>query len=299
MLASLAGGGRLPHTVIISGGEGSGKKTFAAELAASYFCTSTLDRPCGVCLDCRLALSGTHPDLEYISSSSESKIGAINVELVRKVKMRSQIKPNQSDRRGFVLLNCQTMLAQAQNALLKQIEEPVKGVFYILVTENSHALLETIRSRAVSFNMSDLTTEQCAKVVCELMPNADCDYVQTAASLSGGSVGLTLEAIKSPANQIFYNDCQSVLDAITRQNLYDALVELSKYESNRQEYLAFLNSLKRMLLRNVRETGFALTPSQIVEISDILDYGVNTGIQNVVLSLLSTVIAGKIMAVKP
>lgn len=293
MLAALRGGGRLPHTVIISGKAGSGKKTFARQLGSAYLCSTAGEFPCGVCSDCRLTLSGTHPDLESISG--EGKSGAISVQAIRELKLTAQIKPNQAHRRGFILNHCELMQASAQNALLKQIEEPAAGVFYILLCENADALLETIRSRAVIFPMAELSAQQCAEVVCGLMPQVSNADALSAAALSGGSVGLTLAALGSATDTGIFHDCKRILSCVTVSDTYGILSILQPYEGNRASYLSLIHSLKLMAVSHSRSGSWAL--NRLPQVSDILDYAGSACTQNVVLPLLSTVIAHKLTAV--
>lgn len=293
MLAALMGGGRLPHTVIISGKAGSGKSSFARQLGSAYLCTAGGELPCGTCNDCRLALAGIHPDLESISG--EGKSGAISIQAIRDLKLKSQIKPNQAKGRGFVLNHCELMLPPAQNALLKQIEEPAPGVFYILLCENADALLTTIRSRAVIFPMAELSAEQCAEAVRRLLPHIPIEQALSAAALSGGSVGLTLAALESPSGSGVFHDCQSILSALEASDAYGILTALQSYENNRTGYLSLLHALKLMAVSHSRSGKLPL--SRLPQIGDILDYGALACAQNVVLPLLSTVLADQLTAV--
>lgn len=293
MLAALRGGGRLPHTVIISGKAGSGKKTFARQLGSAYLCAAAGSTPCGSCCDCHLSLAGTHPDLESING--EGKSGAISVQTIRALKLKAQIKPNQAQRRGFILNHCELMQAAAQNALLKQIEEPAAGVFYILLCDNAGALLETIRSRAVIFSLAELSPQQCAEVVCSLNPQIPPQEALSAAALSGGSVGLSLAALDSAGGTGIFQDCKDILHCLAASDSYGLLKVLQPYEGNRANYLSLLHALKLMAVSHSRSGSTSL--SRLPQIHDILDYAATACTQNVVLPLLSTVIAHRLTTV--
>lgn len=291
MLAALSGGGRLPHTVIISGKPGSGKKTFALHLAACYLCSNLCQDglPCGECLNCRLILEQKHPDVEQVKPDKSSKIGAITIEQIRQLKTKSIIRPNQSDRRGFIIENSHLMRTSAQNALLKQTEEPSLGVFYILIADNAYSLLETIRSRAVIINMAELSPEQCCEVVCSVVPQTDKEIITTASYMCGGSVGMTIKSLNG--DEKYFEDCKILLECIQSKNCYKFIVILSKYDSDRIKYTEILNALKLMIVARSRERSFALTLSQMVTMSDAINYSLLRCAQNTVIPLITGVLA--------
>ena len=139
--------GRFPQTVLLSGDDTGGLHTLAAVLEAGILCESAVKRPCGSCLSCRKAAQGVHPDLAVIDEGENE----LKVDLARRIKAENAIIPNDGARRVTVIHHAQNLNPMAQNALLKELEEPPAYAFFILTAEQPDALLQTVRSRCTKF----------------------------------------------------------------------------------------------------------------------------------------------------
>ena len=127
-------------------------------LAAAAVCAADNNQPCGVCRDCRKASNGVHPDIIHISRETDDKgkqKKEIRVDQVREMIGQAQIMPNEANGKAFVIHEAELMNTQAQNALLKLLEEPPRGVVLILSTATPTMLLETVRSRCVELTAND------------------------------------------------------------------------------------------------------------------------------------------------
>lgn len=145
-LSKLFEGGRFPHALIIEGEDGIGKKTLARDLACTLVCRGD-DKPCGECTQCKKAIAGIHPDIsEYIPAGG---VNSFHVDTVRNIINDAYIQPNEADYKIYILANAHCMNQNAQNALLKILEEPPKYVVFILTTNSKSALLSTVLSRSV------------------------------------------------------------------------------------------------------------------------------------------------------
>lgn len=146
----LADGERLNHAYILSAPRRDEAVMAARELAAAAVCSSTGRVPCRACRDCRKALGGIHPDVTSVRRPVDDKGRAkkeITVDQVRALSADSVILPNEAARKVYIIEDADLMNPQAQNAALKLLEEPPKGVIFILCVENAQALLPTVRSR--------------------------------------------------------------------------------------------------------------------------------------------------------
>ncbi|MBQ2719050.1 MAG: DNA polymerase III subunit delta' [Clostridia bacterium] len=140
--------GTLPHALILSGPEGSGRRTLARELAAALFCLrrgEDAPLPCGECEACRKVREGIFPDLHVIAPE-EGKT-TIGIARIRELRAELALTANESTHRVFIIERAEAMNAAAQNALLVSLEEPPEGVVILLITESEEALLPTVRSR--------------------------------------------------------------------------------------------------------------------------------------------------------
>ena len=115
---------RFPQTVLLSGDDPAALKTLATVLAAGILCEGTGSHPCGNCLPCRKVEQGVHPDLLIVDDG---------------------------ERRVTVIHHAQNLNPMAQNALLKELEEPPAYAFFILTAEQPDSLLQTVRSRCTKF----------------------------------------------------------------------------------------------------------------------------------------------------
>ncbi|WNQ11653.1 DNA polymerase III subunit delta' [Paenibacillus aurantius] len=135
---------KLSHAYIFSGPSGSGRKRMAAKLAQAVYCLEREDDACGQCIECRKVEHGNHPDFYWVEPDGAS----IKIEQIRELQKGFSYKSTDSKRKIYVLNEADKMTVQAANSLLKFLEEPQSDIMAILITENAHALLPTIQSRA-------------------------------------------------------------------------------------------------------------------------------------------------------
>lgn len=138
-------GGTLGHALILSGPAGSGKHTLAAILSRAMVCEHPGSKPCGSCPACKKALAGIHPDI--ITIVPEPGKTAINVDQVRQMRADAHIRPNEANRKVYLLEQADHLRGEAQNAMLKLLEEGPVYAAFLLLCENSGNLLPTVRSR--------------------------------------------------------------------------------------------------------------------------------------------------------
>lgn len=135
----------LSHAYILSGPERSGRHTLARLLSAGMLCTSQGEKPCGQCPACGKVLRGVHPDVSLITGSGAGK--TITVDQVRALRSDAYIRPNEGQRKVYLLENADQMNPSAQNAMLKLLEEGPRYAAFLLIANNAGGLLETVRSR--------------------------------------------------------------------------------------------------------------------------------------------------------
>ena len=154
--------GRLSHAYIIEGLEGSGTEAFADYLAAALLCDrnqqeqsreTDLIKPCGQCPSCIKAASKNHPDIIHVQHEKDTvlSVGEIREQVVGDM----DIKPYYGPYKIYVIPKAQLMNENAQNALLKTIEEPQPYGMILLLTDNADGFLQTIRSRCIRLRMAD------------------------------------------------------------------------------------------------------------------------------------------------
>ena len=118
---------------------------FVIDLLSSMLCSALENRPCGVCVHCDKIRRGIHPDVTVISRLDGKK--EIQVDQIREVVFGASFAPNEAERRVIVINHADEMNANAQNALLKLLEEPPRHIALLLITDSPGGLLPTVRSR--------------------------------------------------------------------------------------------------------------------------------------------------------
>ena len=195
---------RLPHGLIFSGPVGVGKATTARALAKLFLCEKPEgDDPCGSCDSCRVFDSGNHPDyhvitkelIRYHDKTGKSKGIDLSIHVLRPELIEPAGRKAVMGRGTvFVVEQAETMNPQAQNSLLKTLEEPAGRSLIVLLTDQPNALLPTIRSRCQTVRFASLDPAVVAK---ELQSRGiDKPLAARAAKLAGGSLGVALKWIE-------------------------------------------------------------------------------------------------------
>ena len=144
--------GRLSHALILEGSDSETRLSAAKEIAKAIVCTSDGEKPCGICAGCKKCDSMSHPDIHFLFKDDAA--ASIKVDQIRQLKRDAVLVPNDCDKSVFIVHEAQYMNPQAQNALLKILEEPADYVTFILTCNSKSAFLETITSRATAYFLS-------------------------------------------------------------------------------------------------------------------------------------------------
>jgi len=179
--------GRLSHAVLIDGPEGSGKRSLAGIIARAVLCDGEGDRPCGHCRQCLNALGGNHPDIVTCTGTGGAR--SFSVDTVRKIRLDTGVAPNDAAFKVYILLDVHNMTEQAQNALLKMLEEPPSYVMFILTCVGRSSVLETVQSRVSLVTLGPIGEDEIARVLVGENPELAPEAAQAAARLSGGILG--------------------------------------------------------------------------------------------------------------
>lgn len=148
---------RLAHAYIFEGGKGTGKKEIALQLGKSFFCKERQGAdPCQMCVDCRRIDSSNHPDVHIISPEGQS----IKKEKVQHLQKEFTRRGMESTQKFYIIEQADKLTVGAANSLLKFLEEPEAPTVAILITEQIHKLLPTIRSRSQILTFSPLPPDQ-------------------------------------------------------------------------------------------------------------------------------------------
>lgn len=197
---------RLPHGLIFAGPAGVGKGSVARALAALHLCQSPAANPpdaCGQCPACLLMAAGTHPDFAVVyrqlvrtmEDKKDAKARDLSVDVVRHFLLApASLKPAMGRGRVFVVEEAETMNPQAQNALLKTLEEPFGRTLIILLADDALSLLQTIRSRSQVVRFGALSSKTVAANLAAR--GIDRETAARAAGMAEGSLGSAIKWIE-------------------------------------------------------------------------------------------------------
>lgn len=227
---------QVSHAYILNGERGAGKKLLANLFAASLQCEKGGPDPCNNCHSCRQAESGNHPDIIRVT---HEKPNSISVDDIREqVNNTIMIKPYQSQYKVYIIDHADMMTPQAQNALLKTIEEPPQYAVIMLLVENAEILLPTINSRCVMLRLRYIKDVLIKKYLMENLkvPDYKADLCTAFAQGNMGHAIMLANSehfneIREEAVQMLRNihemELSEIIETVNRITVYK--VEISDY----------------------------------------------------------------------
>lgn len=226
--------GNVSHAYIIDGPDGSGKRLFAESFAALLQCEGPIsNEPCGQCHNCKQMEAVSHPDVIHVT---HEKPATISVDDVRnQINADIATKPYQSRYKIYIVDEAEKMNEQAQNALLKTIEEPPEYGIIILLTTNANGFLPTILSRCIRLQLKPVAKDEIVKF---LMKNhAVVDYKATeAACFAMGSVGKAVRLATSSHFSETRDHAVGIMKRISDIDITEAVAAVKKIADFKKEY---------------------------------------------------------------
>lgn len=189
--------GRPPQSVLVVGPPGVGKTTLALDLAAGLLCTAgdPLDRPCRECPGCRKVAHGNHPDLHRLAPEGAGE--QIRLPQVQGLASELALMPMEGTLRVALIEAAHRSNPDAQNALLKTLEEPVGAACIVLCADDPGSILPTVTSRSARVRLGPVDTDAIAALLVD-EGLADAARARTIGRAAAGSPGLALALARSP-----------------------------------------------------------------------------------------------------
>lgn len=228
---------QVSHAYIISGEQGMGKRLLAKTLAMALLCDEGKGEACGKCHSCLQFTTGNHPDITWVTHEKAS----IGVDEIRDQLVDPMlIKPYHSRYKIYIVDEAELLTVQAQNALLKTIEEPPEYGVVMLLTTNPDMFLQTIRSRCTMLKMMPLPGDQIKEIL--LKRGIPENQAERCAAFARGNLGKAVELSGSEEFGQMYDLLVQMLSRIRGMEL--------------SEIMAFIKELKENDLDNAKTLDF-------------------------------------------
>ena len=286
-ISSAVENNRVSHAYILNGERGSGKKMLANLFATTLLCESGNSEPCGKCHSCRQAESGNHPDIIRVT---HEKPNSISVDDIRtQVNNTVDIKPYQGPYKVYIIPQADLMTPQAQNAILKTIEEPPAYAVFLLLTENAETLLPTINSRCVMLKLRNIKDTLIRKY---LMENLEIpDYkADMCTAFAQGNVGRAIMLANSEHFNEIREEAVQLLKHISEMELNEivaAVKNISVYKLEITDYLDIIMIWYRdvLLYKATKEIDKVVFKDQLQSIKEQARKSSYEGIELILESL--------------
>ena len=228
------------HAYILEGPAGSGKHLLAHEMAKALLCEQNAELfPCGICSHCKKIDAQSYTDILFINAGDKA---TISVESVRDALSTLSYAPDEGNYKIYVIEDAEKMTVQAQNALLLSLEEPPAYAVFLLLVTDAAALLETIRSRAVTFSMEIFSTEAVFTFLMQSGITASHQRLREAAAVSGGCIGAAKDFLLGEDDAAALSiAAQEWINLLCTGTVTEALIHCSGMKYSRAEFDTFLN----------------------------------------------------------
>lgn len=286
-ISSAVENNRVSHAYILNGERGSGKKMLANLFAMTLLCETGDNEPCGKCHSCKQAESGNHPDIIRVT---HEKPNSISVDDIRtQVNNTVDIKPYQGPYKVYIIPQADMMTPQAQNAILKTIEEPPSYAVFLLLTENAETLLPTINSRCVMLKLRNIKDTLIKKY---LMENLEIpDYkADMCTAFAQGNMGRAIMLANSDHFNEIREEAVQLLKHISEMELNEivaAVKNISVYKLEITDYLDIIMIWYRdvLLYKATKEIDKVVFKDQLQSIKDQARKSSYEGIELILESL--------------
>ena len=232
------------HSYLFTGIEAVGKKMIALEFAKGILCVKEKGEECE-CKSCVSFLGNNHPDFILINKESET----IKIEQIRELTKKIIEKPIISSKKVYIINDADKMTKEAQNCLLKTLEEPPEFAVLILITSNENLLLTTVKSRCMKINFHAISDEEMKKYCSENLGYNDISLERIKSF--EGSIG---KAIRFKENEFEYRQIEELVNEISKNNIA-TILQNAKILYNKEKVFEYLNYIINYLYINQKKNS--------------------------------------------
>lgn len=255
LLEELVKENKISNAYIFIGQESIGKLLFAKEFAKAILCSSTT-KPCDKCKSCIEFETSNNPDFKMVNPNGNN----IKIEQIRELTKVVYEKPIVSNRKVYIINDSDFMTKEAQNSLLKTLEEPPEYVTIILVASNENQFLPTIKSRCTKIYFNKLQDEEL-----KLILNKQYNYInipKVTLDIANGSVKRAIE-LKDKEKE--YESIQKVFSNLENINIIDFITYKEDLFNDKEEINGILEYINLIFFNKVKTNIKYVECMKIVE----------------------------------
>ena len=245
---------KISHSYIFWGIEGIGKKLIAKEFAKNILCLEHQEN-CK-CKSCVEIDSNNNPDFQLIQPNE----GKVKIEQIREMQRKVAEKPIISGQKVYLIDGSDTMTIEAQNCLLKTLEEPPEYIAIILICTNEDNLLSTIKSRCTRMHFDSIDKEEIKKYIKQNYP--DQEISENILNLSQGSIG---KVIKLNENKNIYENIEKIFLSMQNKDLIEIIQMSEEIYKSKEEISSILEYMNVILLKLSKQNIKYIKCIEIVE----------------------------------
>lgn len=233
--------GKVSHAYILSGEAGMGRKSLANTFALSLLCEKGKSEPCMQCHACKQVLSGNHPDLIYVTHEKPASIGVNDIR--EQINDTIMVRPYSSYYKIYIVDEAEKMTIQAQNALLKTIEEPPSYGVILLLTTNPEGFLPTVLSRCVQLKLKPLKDEVVKEYLIQSI-GVEESQAEIYAAFSRGNLGKAIHLANSEEFRRMYYGILHLLKHLKDTDISDLLDYIRKLKDEKMDIYGCLDFIQ-------------------------------------------------------
>ena len=230
------------HSYLFYGIDGIGKKLFATQFAKMILCLSDNSKPCNDCKSCIEFDSDNHPDFFIIEPEQNS----LKIDQIRSIQKNIIEKPIVGNKKVYIINDADKMTKEAQNCLLKTLEEPQEFVVLILVCSNENYILPTVKSRCTKIFFNSLKNEEIKKFIAE--KNNSGTFDENMLELSGGSLK---KAISISEKSEILEKLSNIINSLEYANELTFILNNEFFTANKEDINLLLDYTYVLLFKNI------------------------------------------------
>ncbi|MCB7318496.1 DNA polymerase III subunit delta' [Lacrimispora sp. 210928-DFI.3.58] len=221
--------GKISHAYILSGEAGMGRKSLAHAFALSLLCEKSTTDPCMQCHACRQVLSGNHPDLIHVTHEKPASIGVDDIR--EQINDTIMVRPYSSYYKIYIVDEAEKMTVQAQNALLKTIEEPPSYAVILLLTTNQDVFLPTILSRCVQLKLKPLRDSVVKEYLVQSLKVEE-SQADIYTAFARGNLGKAIHLAQAEDFKLMYEEVLHLLKHVKDADISELLDDIRRLKED-------------------------------------------------------------------